>query len=141
MSTKKIGEILKETWQHSGMSQKEFADKMSMSVRNLQYLFEKTDIHISQLAKASAVLKTDFIKIYLENEEELNGLIYPNEFNEDRLIFQEVMDKYLPEKKPIKNEVSVQLNIKGDFILVSKYFPEIMNAVKREVELYGLQLT
>lgn len=141
MSTKKIGDILKESWQTSGMSQKEFADKMNMSVRNLQYLFEKNDIHISQLAKASSVLKKDFIKEFLELEEREKGVSYPSEYNQDILLLEEVIEKYLPHQptQP-KNELSVQVNIKGDFTLVTKYFPELMSSFKREAEKYGLHL-
>ena len=76
MDAKNIGDLLKAAWQESNLSQKDFADQMDMSVRNLQYLFEKNDIHISQLIQASAVLKKDFIKDYLEIMKEIKELIF-----------------------------------------------------------------
>lgn len=141
MSTKRIGEILKETWQSSGLSQKEFADRMDMSVRNLQYLFEKNDIHISQLAKASSVLKTDFIKLYLEIESEKSGIQYPTEYNQDKLVLEEVLEKYTPQNIAPKNEVNLQINVKADFELMYKHFPDFLNLVKNEAEKIGFKLS
>lgn len=140
MDTKNIGELLKTAWQESNLSQKEFADKMDMSVRNLQYLFEKTDIHISQLVKASSALKKDFIKDYLDIIKANKGIEYPSEYNSDKFVVQEVLEKYYPEKLERKKEATVQLNIKGEIPLLSKYFPEILDVVRREAEKRGLSI-
>ncbi len=140
MDTKNIGELLKAAWQESNLSQKDFADQMDMSVRNLQYLFEKNDIHISQLIKASAVLKKDFIKDYLEIMKINKGIEYPSEYNSDKLVVQEVLEKYYPNKQEKRNVATVQLNIKGEISLLSQFFPEILDIVKREAEARGLTI-
>ncbi|MGJ1424515.1 helix-turn-helix domain-containing protein [Sphingobacterium spiritivorum] len=140
MKAKNIGDILKDAWQKSSLSQKEFADKMDMSVRNLQYLFEKNDIHISQLAKASAVLNKDFIKEYLDNLEIKSGVVYPTEYNADKLIVEEVLDKYLQEPSHVKNEVNIQILVKADFNTMAENFSSLLNDIKRDAELYGFRI-
>lgn len=139
MDTQSIGQIVKKTWQESGLSQKEFADEMNMSVRNLQYLFEKTDIHISQLARASAVLKKDFISDFLSLPATDSKYDYSKVYSQKADMVEEVLVKYMPEKKP-KNEITVQLTIKGEISAVSKYFPEIVKKIKIETDAYGLTI-
>lgn len=137
MNTQSIGQIVKKSWQESGLSQKEFADAMNMSVRNLQYLFEKTDIHISQLARASAVLKRDFITDFLALPVSDSKYDYSKIYSEKADMVEEVLEKYMPEKKAT-NEITVQLTIKGELSSVSKYFPEMLTKIKIEADNYGL---
>lgn len=141
MSTQNIGQILKKSWQESGLSQKEFADKMEMSVRNLQYLFEKEDIHISQIALASAVLQKDFISIYLKlpKKDGKKEYDYSNIYAPSTNLLHEPPQKYSPIPKS-SNEINVQISIKGDFTIVSKYFPDLISKIRREAESYGLTI-
>jgi|GEM_PF-878723 len=141
MSTQNIGQILKKSWQESGLSQKEFADKMDMSVRNLQYLFEKEDIHISQLALASAVLQKDFISIYLKlpKKDANKNYDYSKIYSPSTNLLHEGAQKYSPIPKT-SNEINVQISIKGDFTIMSKYFPDLISKIKREAESYGLTI-
>lgn len=114
---------------------------MGMSVRNLQYLFEKEDIHISQLALASAVLQKDFISIYLKlpRTDGNDQYDYSKIYSPPTKLFHESESKYFSMARP-NNEINVHISIKGDFTIMSKYFPDLISKIKREAESYGLSI-
>jgi len=96
-----------------------------MSRRNFEKFFEREDIPIHQLVKASEVLNYDFVSEYLGHSE------YP---------FNKMVKEEVNYEKTKKDEITVQLNIKGDITLVSKYFPEMLDIVKREANTRGLKI-
>ncbi|MDF2851662.1 MAG: hypothetical protein K0S31_2347 [Sphingobacterium multivorum] len=125
-----IGQRIKEILTEKGVTQTSFADKIGMSRRNLERFFKNKDISIRQLVDASEILDYDFVSEYLQN----NGTNYGQNLMQEPVVMYE---RSLPQNK---NEITVQLTIKGDVTLVSKYFPEILSKLKRETDNYGLTI-
>jgi len=125
-----IGQRIKEILIEKGVTQTYFADRIGMSRRNLERFFKNKDISIRQLVDASEILDYDFVSEYLQN----NGTTYGNSFAQETGTIYEV------NRPQNKNEITVQLTIKGDVTLVSKYFPEIVSKLKRETDTYGLTI-
>lgn len=126
-----IGQKIKEVLQKSGITQVYFADNIGMSRRNLDRFFDKDDISIKQLVKASEILNYDFVSEYLEDTSYRT--------NPDSQFYNKLISEPTSSYKT-KKEITVQLNLKGDISLVSKYFPEILDVVRREAESRGLTI-
>lgn len=121
-----IGQKIKEVLRKSGITQVYFADQIGMSRRNLERFFERDDISINQLIKASEILNYDFVEDFLNNSKyQKKGSTSLNISNDSR--------------KSI-NEISIQLHIKGEISLISKNFPELLNILKKEAERRGLSI-
>lgn len=130
-----FGEIIRKEWRKSAIPQKEFADKLKMSLRNAQNLFERDDFSISQLMAISKVLNHDFVALYLrsKNYSLLNS-------SESVKGFEDHVEEYISAKKAESNQISVNINIKGDIDAISKNFPSLLQFIKNEAEKYGLTI-
>jgi len=125
-----FGEKIKQEWRVSGITQKKLASKLHMSLRNLQSLFERDDFPISQLIELSKELNKDFVSMYLEEKS------YP------------LSDKKSSDNTPLlvsdipiqTNEISIQINIKGDFDAISKHLSDVLLIIKQETSKYGLSI-
>lgn len=135
-----IGRLIKEKLQESGYKQREFAEMMCMSLRNLSYFLDRTDMPISMIIRASSILKKDFIKDYLDLYAEKNGAIYPSEYNTDKLNIEEVLNKYIHQNPTEKDQITVQLNLKANITIISKYFPELLYILKKEASQRGISI-
>ncbi|WP_169305719.1 helix-turn-helix domain-containing protein [Sphingobacterium alkalisoli] len=124
-----IGEKIKEKVEEKGVTQKAFASAIGMTTRNLERFFERSDISINQLVKASEFLNYDFVSLYLENT--ANGKNIP-------FLAKENSQQYKPEIR--SSDISIQINIAGDVQLISKHFPDLLSKLKKEAEERGLHL-
>lgn len=131
-----FGQKIKDAWKLSGLSQKEFSEKLRMSLRNSQHLFERDDFSIQQLITISQVLKVDLVSMYLEDYTQNKD--YPHVKND--MQFNSVNENVSDYTKTI-NEVTFQLNVKGEFNVVAKHFPEFLKLVKNEAEKIGFKLS
>lgn len=130
-----FGEIIRKEWRKSGIPQKEFADNLKMSLRNAQNLFERDDFSISQLMEISKVLNHDFVSLYLKDKN--YTLLNSNESTKG---FEDHIEEYITSKKAETNHISVNINIKGDIDAISKYFPSMLQNIKKEADKYGLTI-
>ncbi len=122
-----IGEKIKEKVEERGVTQKAFASAIGMTARNLERFFERSDISINQLVKASEFLNFDFVSLYIENSP--HGKNIPQIVKEDSVNYQ------------IKSkDISVQISISGDIETISKNFSSLFNKIKSEAEQRGLHL-
>ena len=133
-----FGEKIKVVWKTSGLSQKEFAEKLKMSLRNAQHLFERNDFSIHQLITISQVLNTDFVKMYLEEFKETHD--YPtSDGDTDKTQLDDVIQKILA-KTNSKNEINIQINLRGELTTVTQNFPDLLRAIKKEATARGLSI-
>lgn len=124
-----IGQRIKEILTEKGVTQTSFADKIGMSRRNLERFFERKDISIKQLIDASKILDHDFVSEYLKE----SGTLYGSDSSLNEKV------QYVDINQS-KNDITVQLTIKGNVTLISKYFPEMLSKIKREADTYGLTI-
>lgn len=125
-----FGEKIRQEWRVSGITQKELASKLHMSLRNLQSLFERDDFPISQLMELSKELSKDFVSMYLEEKS------YPLSEKKNN-----VPPPVITSNFPINtNEISIQINIKGDFDAISKHISDVLLSIKQETSKYGLTI-
>lgn len=124
-----IGQRIKEILTEKGVTQTSFADKIGMSRRNLERFFERKDISIKQLIDASKILDHDFVSEYLKE----SGTRYGSDSSLNEKV------QYV-DINQAKNDITVQLTIKGNVTLISKYFPEMLSKIKREADTYGLTI-
>lgn len=61
-----IGKEIRKKIEEKGITFVAFSDKFGVTDRNLQYLFSKADLPISQIVRASEILDYDFISDYLK---------------------------------------------------------------------------
>lgn len=123
-----IGEKIRQKVEERGVTQKAFANAIGMTSRNLERFFERKDISINQLVKASEFLNFDFVSLFLKNHSA--GRKLPIMVNEPSIDSNH---------KQI-DIISIQLNIKGDVNNISKNLPELIKKVKKEAENVGLLL-
>lgn len=124
-----IGEKIKEKVEQNGVTQKAFASAIGMTTRNLERFFERSDISINQLVKASEFLNFDFVSLFLENT--VSGKNSPILRSEPTQTIKSIS---------ATTDVSIQINIAGDISLIYKHFPDLLNKVKKEAEERGLHL-
>jgi len=124
-----IGEKIREKIEEKGVTQKAFANAIGMTTRNLERFFERSDISIKQLVKASEFLNFDFVTLYLSNSPAGKKLPF---------FAKEQAETYIPSIN--QNEISIQVNIKGELDLISKNLPELLKKIKKEAEDRGLHL-
>lgn len=82
-----IGREIRKKIEDKGMTFVAFADKFGVTDRNLQYLFSKADLPISQIVRAGEILQYDFVSDYLKSKntkyqvtERLSRLDEPEDF-------------------------------------------------------------
>lgn len=63
-----IGKQIRKKIEDKGMTFVAFADKFGVTDRNLQYLFSKSDLPISQIVRAGEILQHDFVTEYLRSK-------------------------------------------------------------------------
>ena len=129
-----IGEKIKEKLEERGVTQKAFASAIGMTTRNLERFFERSDISINQLLKASDFLNYDFVSLYIENSKFKE---YVEELGKP--IVQSPVEKILKIEQP-ENQITFSLNLKGSFDAVSKEMPNFLTTIKKEAEKRGFQL-
>ncbi|WP_286727847.1 MULTISPECIES: hypothetical protein [Sphingobacterium] len=136
-----IGIVIKDSIRQSGMTQEDFANDMGMTLRNLANLFGKEHIPMEQLARASKIMKRDFITEYVEWLHEKTPEIKEYE----NFLHKEYLDH---EQSGIANNqretpelISIALNVKGSIESVSANLSELISVVKREAETRGFKLT
>ena len=66
-----IGKRIKEKVKQSGMSVTEFAKRINYSRRNIYAIFDKETIDMGLMFKIGEVLDHNFLKDYVEQDEEL----------------------------------------------------------------------
>lgn len=128
-----IGETIKDEVRRSGLTQEQFASKMSMSLRNIANLFNKEHLPHDQLIKASKVLERDFVKDYLD---------YLYDSNPEVKKLSKVKEPDVSYLKPATfiHEISLQINVKGKMESIESEFPAFLRLMKKEAEQRGLQL-
>lgn len=62
-----IGYAIRKKIEEKGITFVAFADKFGLTDRNLQYMFKKSDLPISQIIRASEILDYDFLSEYTNN--------------------------------------------------------------------------
>ena len=106
MKNKSIGEIIRQKFEESGMTKKEFAAKIDCERSTVYYLFKQERIDIEKLEKISEVLNYDFIsEVYKYKKQDDKTASPPKTV----LIAVEVDAKNL-----------LQLNLPDDFIRLVK---------------------
>lgn len=123
-----IGEKIRQKVEERGVTQKAFANAIGMTSRNLERFFERKDISINQLVKASEFLNFDFVTLFLKNHS--SGKKLPIIVNETSV----------QSNHNQLDLISIQLNIKGDVNNISKNLPELIKKVKKEAENFGFFL-
>ncbi|HAK29716.1 MAG TPA: hypothetical protein DCW66_17775 [Sphingobacterium sp.] len=135
-----IGIVIKDSIRQSGMTQEDFANDMGMTLRNLANLFGKEHIPMEQLARASKIMKRDFITEYVEWLHEKTPEIkeYENFLHKENLGYDQ---NYRIDGDGEKPElISIALNVKGSMESVSANLSELISVVKREAENRGFKL-
>ena len=108
-TTPTIGEMIKVTFEESGMSMSEFAGKIHASCPDVYSLFKKDDISLKQLRLISEVLNHDFMKDLCDqpNKKEaqsnvcLDGKVFTGQETNacDKDSYRQKADVYLRNKK------------------------------------------
>lgn len=135
-----IGIVIKDSIRQSGMTQEDFANGMGMTLRNLANLFGKEHIPMEQLARASKIMKRDFITEYVEwlHEKVPEIKEYENFLHKNNSqLVQEPPEKYNVDKPEL---ISVALNVKGSLESVTANLSELIAIIKKEAETRGLKL-
>ncbi|MDR0789256.1 MAG: XRE family transcriptional regulator [Bacteroidales bacterium] len=77
-----IGKLIEQKFKASGMSKKDFADKIPCTYSNVYNIFDSEDIYLKRLIRISEILQFDFIKYLAElNELENQGQYVVNTTN------------------------------------------------------------
>ncbi|MFD2741936.1 MULTISPECIES: helix-turn-helix transcriptional regulator [Sphingobacterium] len=122
-----IGEKIKEKVEERGVTQKAFASAIGMTPRNLERFFERSDISINQLVRASEFLNFDFVSLYIENSP--HGKNIPQIVKENSVNYHNKL-----------KDVSVQISISGDVETISKQLSSLLIKIQSEAEQRGLHL-
>ena len=131
-----IGQVIKESIKKSGYTQEDFAREMGMTLRNLANLFNKENLPIDQVIRASKILKEDFIKTYTE-------WLYENEPHLSGLHEAEIHTSYLDEGTNPLNKpqlISFTVNFQATIDAIASQMPELILVIKSEAEKRGIQL-
>jgi len=83
----------------------------------------------------SKVLNQDFVSLYLKNKN--YSLLDSSDSVKG---FEDHIEEYIIAKKAESNQISVNINIKGDIDSISKHFPHLLQNIKNEAEKYGLTI-
>lgn len=122
-----LGEEIRKKIVEKGTTFKAFADKFGISDRNLQYVFKKADLPISQIIRASEILDYDFLADYLANRKPKYNKV-------------ENIDSEMNEPKPTyttkSNKISINLTIAGDTLAIEK-FPMMLKKLREDVKEFG----
>lgn len=132
-----IGEKIKQKVEEKGITFKAFAGVIGMTPRNLDRFFERKDITINQLVKASEFLDFDFVNLYLKNTK--NKSEQGSVFNGHKEV--NGSGQKFPINGEKKYEISLQLSITGAFEQVQLGFIDFLDVMKIEAEKRGLSLT
>lgn len=131
-----IGQVIKESIKKSGFTQEDFAREMGMTLRNLANLFNKDNLPIDQIVRASKILKEDFIKTYTdwlyENEPHLS------ELHEIEIHNSGQSGRPLPLIQP--QVISFSVNFQGTIDAIASQMPDLIVVIKNEAEKRGIQL-
>ncbi|WP_336828471.1 hypothetical protein [Sphingobacterium multivorum] len=136
-----IGIVIKDSIRQSGMTQEDFANDMGMTLRNLANLFGKEHIPMEQLARASKIMKRDFITEYVAWLHEKTPEIkeYENFLHKEHLDYEQNI--IVNHEKETPDLISIALNVKGSIESVSANLSELISVVKKEAENRGFKLT
>jgi plasmid maintenance system antidote protein VapI len=119
-----IGKILQEKLNEPGApSRKDFAGLLGISEKTIYNLFnEESDLTLSQVVRASEILKYDLISEYLKAEDRLWLL------NEPETAFKR--------EKPI----TVEMKISAGYKTMGMHFADMLEAIKKEGDKYGFTI-
>ena len=122
-----IGEAIRNKILEKGMTFVAFADKFGLSDRNLQYVFKKEDLPISQILRASELLEYDFLTDYVKAKK-------PKYLGKNILSENDEKSSVGKQKK-----ISINLTISGG---INSYdnFPKFLKIIKEEANGLGFEI-
>ncbi len=126
-----IGKEIRKKIEEKGITFVAFADKFGVTDRNLQYLFSKADLPISQIIRASEILDYDFVNDYLKAKKPK----YLKEISNNNS--KEPVENYIIKNNLIKMNFSI--GIAGSMQSFEK-FPELLQKTKIHAEELGFIL-
>jgi len=128
-----IGKAIRSRIVEKGMTFKSFSDKFGISDRNLQHIFQKTDLPITQIVRASEILDYDFIADYIKAKKPKYKILVPEEkgVNEPNGFYKSIPNDF--------TTMMFSLTIAGTQSQFEK-FPELLQKTRKDAEDLGFKL-
>jgi len=128
-----IGDAIRKKIVEKGMTFVSFADKFGVSDRNLQHVFKKNDLPITQIVRASEILEYDFLYDYVKSRNP-KYKVHDSDIREDKgsvSNYNVIPDDF--------TTMTFSLKIAGTETHFDK-FPELLHKTRKIAEELGFKL-
>ena len=125
-----IGDAIRKKIEEKGITFVSFAEKFGLTDRNLQYVFKKADLPISQIIRASEILDYDFLNDYTAHRKPK----YKPAHNVSNSV-EDGQGEYNSNNK----KISINLTLTAE---VNSYdeFPSLLKKIREDAFEFGFQI-